>query len=162
MKRIEGRSLHCASGNVRMSEDHSASVRSHGSPHLSASLRNIFQLDVTEKAMRLECHGLEDSDVLCEAKLLRMKYPKVPSGAPEYCMPHSTWINECCQLGICDGTKPPKLLDTCLYLPKEQEPNMGRGDPKRKSVDGRGSCSVRQTCTRSCLQNDVNYAWCRR
>ena len=112
------------------------------------------------------------------AKLLRMKYPKVPSGAPEYCIPHrshSTWIwPQWCQLGICDGTDATKtsgyfwiLASIIFYLPlwnstsKEQDPNMARGGPKKKSLDGRGSCSVRQTCTRLCLQNDVKYAWCR-
>ena len=78
-------------------------------------------------------------------------------------------------LGSAMEQTPPKLLDISGYLllssstcfswnskSKEQEANMARGGPKKKSLDGRGSCSVRQTCTRSCLQNDVKYAWCRR
>ena len=74
----KGKSLHCASGHVRMSEDHPASV------HMG-------------QAMHLECHFTENPNTkfielehLFVAKALRMKYPKVPSGAPEYCMPHGT------------------------------------------------------------------------
>ena len=79
------------------------------------------------------------------AKLLRMKYPKVPSGAPEYCMPHGTWIWPQWKLPVWDlqwnGTKTSGYSlpsSTCLSWnsqSKEHEPNMARGCPKKKPLD---------------------------